>query len=71
MTLNLSTQDLSLLKKHLGRELAHVEQELVHTDKFELQHELAAELAKLRAIFEKIDVASGDAQVLGNGSRRA
>ena len=64
MTLDLSTQDLDLLKKHLAQELRHVEDELVHTDKFELQHELAAELAKLRALCEKID-ALGD----GRGSR--
>lgn len=58
MTLNLSKQELSLLRKHLGRQLAHVEAELVHTDKFELQHELAAELAKLRAVAEKLDAST-------------
>ncbi len=55
MTLDLSNQELTLLRTHLGREIVHVQDELVHTDKFELQHELAAELAKLRALAEKID----------------
>ena len=56
--LNLSPQDVQLLRTHLARRVQHVEEELVHTDKFELQHELAAELAKLRALVEKIDAQS-------------
>lgn len=58
MTLNLSSQDIDLLRAHLGRHIRHVEEELVHTDKFELQHELAAELARLRTLAEKIDAQS-------------
>ena len=54
MTLTLTPQEAQLLRSHLARHLAHVESELVHTDKFELQHDLAADVAKLRALVEKI-----------------
>jgi hypothetical protein len=55
MTLNLTAKEAELLRVHFARHVAHVESELVHTDKFELQHALAAELAALRALSEKID----------------
>jgi hypothetical protein len=55
MNLEISRDELTLLRRHLARELETVEDELVHTDKYELQVDLAADLARLRALVDKID----------------
>ncbi len=55
MNLELSPQEAKLLRTHLARHLEVVENELVRTDKRELQHALAAELERLRALLQRID----------------
>jgi hypothetical protein len=54
MILELSDHEAKLLKKHLGHEIRHVENELVHTDKHALQHELAREVDALKALERRI-----------------
>lgn len=55
MNLEISPQEAQLLRTHLRRHVESVEQELVHTDKAELQHALARELENLRALLQRID----------------
>ena len=55
MNLEISPQEAQLLRTHLARHVQHVENELVHTDKHELQHSLASELEKLRALLQRLD----------------
>jgi maltooligosyltrehalose synthase len=55
MNLEISTQDAQLLRNHLARHVQDVENELVRTDKHELQHALAGELERLRALLQRID----------------
>jgi hypothetical protein len=55
MNLEISPLEAQLHRTHLRHHLAHVEQELVHTDKAELQHSLAKELENLRALLSRID----------------
>ena len=55
MNLEISPQEAQLLRTHLRRHVEHVENELVRTDKAELQHSLAKELENLRALLQRID----------------
>lgn len=55
MNLELSPQDAKLLRTHLARHLEECEKELVRTDKHELQHALAMELERLRAVLDRLD----------------
>ncbi|HEX4517497.1 MAG TPA: hypothetical protein VH054_28320 [Polyangiaceae bacterium] len=55
MNLQISPQDAQLLRTHLARHLEHVENELVRTDKVELQHSLARDLENLRALLRRLD----------------
>lgn len=55
MNIDISPQEAQLLRTHLRHHLDHVEQELVRTDKAELQHSLARELENLRALLQRID----------------
>jgi hypothetical protein len=55
MNLEISAQDAKLLRMHLARHLEIVENELARTDKHELQHALATELDRLRALLQRID----------------
>jgi hypothetical protein len=50
MKLELSQDEAHFLSKHLTRHIAEVENELVHTDKRQLQRDLARDLEHLRAI---------------------
>jgi len=48
--LTLTTDEVNFLAAHLARHIASMETELAHTDKRELQHALAEDVRKLRAI---------------------
>ncbi len=50
----LSTGEAQLLDDHLVRHIESVENELIHTDKRELQAELAREVDLLRQIRERL-----------------
>ncbi len=52
----LTSEESQLLRRHLDRYLQHLDQELVRTDKYELQHKLAAEIASLRQIAARLGV---------------
>ncbi|HTJ83246.1 MAG TPA: hypothetical protein VL400_16115 [Polyangiaceae bacterium] len=55
MNLELSNHQALLLREHLKRHIEHVDNELVHTDKRQLQRELAHDEALLLEILEKLD----------------
>jgi hypothetical protein len=50
MTLDLSYDEARLLKVQLERRIGELDGELVRTDKHELQHALALDIDKLRAV---------------------
>lgn len=52
MTINLalSPEDARFLRQHLQRHIAQVDDELVHTDRRALQHEIAGDLDRLKRI---------------------
>jgi hypothetical protein len=54
MQIDLSQDEAQFLSLQLARHLQHIESELAHTDKFELQHALAQDLERLRAISERL-----------------
>jgi hypothetical protein len=54
MTFELSKEEAKFLDAHLVRHIESVEDELVHTDKRQMQSELAREVDALRAIHERI-----------------
>ena len=54
MQLTLAPEETRLLLHHLTQRIEHMDAELVHTDKRELQHSLAHELQKLKALKERI-----------------
>ena len=56
-TLDLSADDLRFLADHLGRYIASLDDELVHSDKREIQHALATELDRLRRICARLAAA--------------
>ncbi len=56
VTLDLSPEDVRFLADHLGRYMASLDDELVHSDKREIQHELATELERLRRLRERLAV---------------
>jgi hypothetical protein len=56
--LQLSTEEARLLALHLERYTAHLDAELVRTDKRELQKELSAEIARLREIRDRLEAAA-------------
>jgi len=55
MKLELSNEDARFLKDQLTRHAARVEDELVHTDKHELQHALARDAQRLRQILGRLE----------------
>ena len=55
MNLEISPQEALLLRTHLARHVEDVQNELVRTDKVELQHALAKDLENLRALLQRID----------------
>ena len=54
MHVELTTADAQFLHKHLLRHLKGLEDELVHTDKSELQHALAADARHLRQLIDRL-----------------
>lgn len=54
MQLTLTHEEMRLLLHHLGQRVEHLDAELVHTDKRELQRALAADLGVLRALCDRI-----------------
>jgi hypothetical protein len=58
MQLTLSPEEANILIEQLTKRLEHIDDELVHTDKRELQRALASDLDSLRAITERIQSAA-------------
>ena len=54
MQLDLTVEEIRLLRQHLARHLDHVEAEVVGTDRRDLRHALAQELEMLRFIERKL-----------------
>jgi hypothetical protein len=54
IALQLSRDDALFLSEQLRRHLQTVDNELVHTDSHRMQHELAADLERLRAIEDRL-----------------
>jgi hypothetical protein len=55
MQLTLTSQETRLLLHHLTDRIEHLETELIHTDKHELQHSLTQEVQALRALLGRIE----------------
>ncbi len=56
--LQLTRDEAALLVKHLSRLLQDLDAELVRTDKYELQHALAREIATLQTVADRLDAAA-------------
>lgn len=54
MHLDLTSEETSLLLRHLALRIEHMDGELVHTDKRDLQRGLAHDLEDLRALTARI-----------------
>jgi hypothetical protein len=54
MHLTLTVDETRLLVTHLTQRIQHLEDELVHTDKRELQRSLAREVQGLRTLTDRI-----------------
>jgi hypothetical protein len=55
--LDLSPDDLRFLLDHLGRYIAALDDELVHSDSRKIQHDLAADLERLRGLRDHLGTA--------------
>jgi hypothetical protein len=55
LKLELNDQEALLLRLHLSKHLRELDDELVHTDKHQLQHELLREEDRLRTILQRLD----------------
>ena len=56
MRLELSPDEARFLHEQLVRQLQWIEDELVHTDKRDLQREIAADAQRLRELIERMPV---------------
>jgi hypothetical protein len=56
--LHLTHDEAGLLSEHLSRHLERLSAELVHTDRRELHHALAREIAALQAIADRLEDAA-------------
>ena len=54
-TIDLSSEEQTLLAVHLDRHLHHLDAELVRTEKHDLAHALAREIEQLRAIVRRLE----------------
>ncbi len=54
MTITLTPEEMKFLVHHLRERIAHLDDELVHTDKRELQRDLAREVQTLRTLTDRI-----------------
>jgi hypothetical protein len=57
MQIDLDTDDIRFLHRQLTRHLEEMENELVHTDKRDLQRALAMDAQRLRALIARIPAA--------------
>jgi hypothetical protein len=62
MQLTMTSDEMRLLLRHLTARIEHLDGELVHTDKRELQRSLATELDALRALCERLGSVSAVAE---------
>ncbi len=53
-TLTLTAAEATLLATHLGRQIEHLDRELVRTDRAAMQHALAREIETLQAIAARL-----------------
>ena len=53
MQIDLNTEDARFLHQQLARHLEEMESELVHTDKRDLQREIAADTRRLRELLAR------------------
>lgn len=58
MIVKLTVDDAAFLQEELRRHLAHVEDELIHTEKRELQRAIAYEARRLRRLLGKFSAAN-------------
>ncbi len=56
-TLDLSADDLRFLVRHLERYIAVLDDELIHSDKREIQHELATDVDRLQRLRDRLATA--------------
>jgi hypothetical protein len=54
MQIDLSIDDARFLHQHLSRHLEEMENELVHTDKRDMQRAIAADAERLRGILARL-----------------
>jgi hypothetical protein len=54
MEITLTPDEMRLLVRHLSQWIDHLDTDLVHTDKRELQRSLARELGALRALNDRL-----------------
>jgi hypothetical protein len=59
MQLMLTTEETRLLTHHLTQRLEHMETELLHTDKRELQRAIARDIEALRALVDRVGASTG------------
>ncbi len=57
ITLDLSSEDLAFLTEHLGRYVRALDDELVHSDSHQIQHDLARDVDRLRRIHGQLAAA--------------
>ena len=57
MLVDLTEQEARFLAQHLAMHIAHVDAELIHTDKRAMQRELAEDERKLNRVLAKIEAA--------------
>jgi len=62
MTLDLTQTEARFLVMHLSRHIAHVENELVHTDDRPLKRSIAEDLEKLEMLRDRLDYAAAQAR---------
>lgn len=62
MHLTLTPEETRLLLRHLTERIEHIDNELVHTDKRELQHSIARDAQELRALVDRIRSVSDGAE---------
>jgi hypothetical protein len=60
MNLTLTAGEARLLLHHLTQQLEHMDNEVVHTDKRDLQRGLAHDLAELQALTDRIRSCAGN-----------
>jgi hypothetical protein len=62
--LELTTDEARFLRSQLTKHANELDDELIHTDKYELQHELHGEVEKLRAIEHRLEALLEKSEVI-------